>query len=73
MPLHGTICEDEGVIAHMSRCEGFTGQVNDPITELFMALRDKDAPLAVEGMAYGEIGVAAVAVSGAVWGLYAIS
>ena len=39
----------------MNRCEGFSGQVRDPVTEIAVTRRDESAPLAVEGMAYGEI------------------
>ena len=54
---------------HMSRCEGFSGQFHNPVMKLMVTRRDKAAPLAVEGMAYGEIVVAAVAVFGEVWGI----
>ena len=37
----------------MSRCEGIDGQVRDPDIELVVMRRDKAAPLAIEGMAYG--------------------
>ena len=53
----------------MSRCEGFSGQVRDPVTELVATRRDEAVPLAVEGMSYGEIGVSAAAVFGEVWGI----
>ena len=46
----------------MSWCKGFSGQVRNPITELIVTLRDEAAPLVVDGMVDGEIGVAAVAV-----------
>ena len=48
----------------MSRCEGFSGQIHNPVTELVVTRRDKAAPLAIEGMAYGESCVAAVVVMG---------
>ena len=48
----------------MSRCEGFSGQVRDPVTELVVTRQDKSAPLEVEGISYGESGVAAVAILG---------
>ena len=54
---------------HMSRCKGFSSQVRKPVTELIVTRRDKADPLAVKGMAYGEIGVAAVTLFGEVWGL----
>ena len=44
----------------MSRCEGFAGQVRNPVTKLVVTRRDKTTPIAIEGMAYGEGGVAAV-------------
>ena len=37
-----------------------------------MTRRDEDAPLTVEGVAYRELGVAAVTVGGKVWGTEAI-
>ena len=51
----------------MGRCEGFDVQVRDPVTYPIVIHRDKTAPLAVEGMAYGKIGVASVTVFGEVW------
>ena len=53
----------------MSRCEVFSGQVRNPFTELVVTRHDKATPISVEGMAYGEIGVAVVAVFGEVLGL----
>ena len=53
----------------MSRCEVFAGQFCDLVMEIVMTRRDEAAPLSVEGISYGEIGVAAVAVLGGVWGL----
>ena len=38
---------------HVIWCEGFAGQVRNPVMELIVTLRDKAAPLAVEGMADG--------------------
>ena len=58
---------------HMSRCESFSRQVHDPVTDLVVTRRDKAYPLAFEGMAYGESGVAAIALMGEVWGIYDIS
>ena len=52
----------------MSRCEGFFGQVRNPVTELIVKFCDKAASLEVEGMLYGESDVAAVAVMGGVLG-----
>ena len=71
-PLHVTTCKDEGVAMHVSRCEGFSGQVRDPVTELVLTRCDKAAPLAVKRVAYGESGVVAFAVMGEVWGIYVI-
>ena len=53
--------------------EGFYGQVRKPVKELFVTRRDEATPLSVKGMAYGEIGVTAVAVFGEVCGIYSIS
>ena len=61
--------EDEEVVTHVRMSEGFVVQVRDPVVELVVTHRDKATPLAVKGMAYGEIGVAAVTLFGEVWGL----
>ena len=45
--LHGETCEGEGVVAHMSRDENFSGQVQDPIQEIVVTRRDKAVPLVV--------------------------
>ena len=57
----------------MSRGEIFYRQVGNPITELVVMRRDKSAQLAVKGMEYGKSGVASVAVTREVWGIYTIS
>ena len=44
-------------------------QIRDPVTELIMTRRDEATPLAVKGVANVNVGVAAVAVFGEVWGL----
>ena len=54
---------------HVGRCKVFAGQVRNPFTELIVPCRDKAAPLAVEGIPYGEIGVEPVTLFGEVWGL----
>ena len=53
----------------MSRREGFSGQFRNPVTELVVMCRGKAYPLTIEGMVYGESGVAAVVVMGEVWGV----
>ena len=53
----------------MSSCEGFSGQFCDPVMEIVVTRRDKAAPLAVEGIPYGEIGVEPVTLFQEVWGL----
>ena len=53
----------------MSRCEGLSGQVRNSVTELVVTRSDKATPLAVEGMAYGEIGIESFAEFGGVWGI----
>ena len=53
--------------------EGPARQIRDPVTELILTRRDEATPLAVEGVANGKFGVAAVAVFGEVWGLKAIA
>ena len=57
----------------MIRGESVSGQVCNPVTELFVARRDKAAPIAVKGMADGESGVEDVAVMREFWGLEAIA
>ena len=44
-------------------------QIHDPVTEIIVTRRDEATPLAVEGVADQESGVAAVAVFGEVWGI----
>ena len=53
--------------------ESPASQIRDPVTELIVTRCDEAIPLAVEGVANGKPGVAAVAVFGEVWGLKAIS
>ena len=53
----------------MSRCGGFSSQIRGLFTELVVTRHDKDALLALKGMAYEEIGVESVTVFGEVWGL----
>ena len=67
--LHGATCEDEGVIVHMRGGEIFSGQVCNPLTDLIVTRRDKAALLTVEGLAYSKGGVAAVTLTGEVWGI----
>ena len=54
---------------YVSRCDVFSIQVHKPVTELVATRRDKAASLSVNGMTYGKIGVASVAVMGGVWGI----
>ena len=49
--------------------EGLERQIRDPVTDLIVTRRDKAAPLAIKGVAYGESGIAAVTVFGEVWGI----
>ena len=51
-PLHVAICEDEGVVAHVSRREVFSGQFSDPVMELVVTLCDEAALIASMRMAY---------------------
>ena len=53
----------------MSRCEVFAVQLCDPVMDLVIMRCAKAAPISVEGMAYGELGVAAIVVLGEVLGL----
>ena len=55
-----------GVVAHVSRGEIFYGEFRDLFTEIVVMLCDKASPLAAKGMAYGESGIASVAVMGEV-------
>ena len=68
-PFHGVTCKYEEVVVHMSWCEVFTGQVCDPVTEIILTRHGEATPLAVKGMADGEIGVVAITLFGEVWGL----
>ena len=47
--LHCTTCKYEGVVAHMTGDECFSGQVYDPVPELVMTRHDKVAPLVIKG------------------------
>ena len=49
--------------------KGSSRHVHDPITELVVTLRDNAAPLTVKVVAYIKGGVAAITVTGEVWGL----
>ena len=49
---------------HVRGSEGFSGQVYDPSLELVMIRCDEAAPLAIEGVANGKFGVAAITVLG---------
>ena len=49
--------------------EIFTGQVRDPVTELFVTRREKAATLAVKVMADGKSVVVAIALMMYVWGI----
>ena len=49
---------------HMRGSEGFSGQICDPVLELVITRSDESAPLAVEGVADGKFGVAAVTLFG---------
>ena len=61
-PPHVATCEDEGVVLHVSWCKYLAVQVRNPVTELIVMRHDKSTPLSVEGMAYGEGGIADIAV-----------
>ena len=52
---------------HVSRCEGFLGQVRDPVTELVMTHCDEATPLTIEVVANRKVGIAAVTVMGGFW------
>ena len=49
--------------------EGFACHVCEPVTELIVTRRDEGDPITFKGVAYSEIGVAAVTVCGKVWGI----
>ena len=67
-PRHGATLVYEGVVAYVRGGESPARQIRDPVTELIMTRHDEATPLAVEGVANGKFGVAAVAVFGGVWG-----
>ena len=54
-PRHGATLVNEGVVAYVRGGEGPARQIRDPVTELIMTRRDKDTPLAVEGVANGNL------------------
>ena len=68
-PLHGATLVYEGVVAYVRGSENPALQIRDPVTELIVARRDEATPLAVEGVADGEFGVAAVVMFREVWWL----
>ena len=68
-PLHGTTLVYEGVVAYVRGGESLTRQIRDPVTELIVTRRDEATPLAIDGVANIESGIAAVAVFGEVWGI----
>ena len=53
----------------MHGCEGFSGKVRYPVTELLMLHHDEAKRFAVKGMADSEGGVAAITYFGYVWGI----
>ena len=57
----------------MSCSKGLSSQVRNPVMELILILRDKVAPLAIEGMVNVEDGIEVVTEFKEVWGLKAIS
>ena len=72
-PPHGTTLVYKGVIAYVRGGESPARHICDPVTELIVTRRDKATPLAVEDVADGKPGVAAVTVFEEVWGLEAIA
>ena len=61
-PHHGATLVYEGVVAYVRGGGCPARQIRDPVTKLIVTRRDKATPLAVEGVADGEAGVAADAV-----------
>ena len=59
----------EGVVAYVRGGECPARQIRDPVTDLIVTRHDEATPLTVEGVAYGEAGVAAVTVFREVWWL----
>ena len=53
----------------MSRCEGLSGQVCYPVTELIVTRRDKAALFTVKGVTDGEFGVASITMQWEIRGL----
>ena len=72
-PRHGATLVNEGVVAYVRGGESPACQIRNPVMDLIVTRRDKATPLAVEGVANGNFGVAAVTVFGEVWGLKAIA
>ena len=72
-PAHGATLVYEGVVAYVRGGESPARQIRDPVTELIVTRHDEATPPAVEGVADGKPGVAAVAVFGEVWGIEAIA
>ena len=68
-PLQGATLVHEGGVAYMRGGESLARQIHDPVMELIVTRRDEATPLAIEGVANKELGIAAVAVFGEVWGL----
>ena len=69
LPRHGATLVTEGVVTHVRWGESPARQIRDPVTELIVTRRDEATPLAVEGVADGEFGVAAVAMFREFWWL----
>ena len=68
-PRHGATLVNEGVVAYVRGGESPARQIRNPVTELIVTRRDEATPLAIEGVADLESGVAAVAVFGGFWGI----
>ena len=64
---------DEGVVVHMRGEKLFAFIIGNLITEIVMMSHDEAALLAVQCVAYGEYGVATVAVGREVWGICSIA
>ena len=68
-PLHGATLVYKGVVSYVRGGEYPVRQIRNPVTELIVRRRDEATLIAVEGVAYAESIIAAVAFFGEVWGL----
>ena len=68
-PHHGATLVYEGFVAYVRGGESLARQIRDLVTDVIVTCHDEAIPLAIEGVANIESGIAAVTVFGKVWGL----